>query len=258
MLKVQKHIIECQNEVKTNIFNEAFSLINDHAFHHPDDHATIDVHGHDEFAHRNFTLTEQEILNFFENHEYSKGVAGEVSAGSGPLGSSLELAHEKEPIEVSHELHGHQPVHESIVHHPHLHPQLHQLHPHPHPHPHPNAYVNPYAWQLQQPLPIENFYKKTDDAQLNDNGNSENNGRANGQDLLRALTAKRNPYTYFNVKTGEQVKNGDRPRRSIYELEHHAEPHSSETLHSSEIPHPTTASFKDKRIAGVSLIFFFD
>lgn len=59
MFKVQTHIMECQHEVKSNIFNQAFSLIQGHAYHHPDDHTTIDVHAHDEFAHRNFTLTEQ-------------------------------------------------------------------------------------------------------------------------------------------------------------------------------------------------------
>ncbi|XP_031640646.1 histidine-rich glycoprotein [Contarinia nasturtii] len=238
--KVQKHIIECQHEVKTNIFNEAFSLINDHAFHHPDDHATIDVHGHDEFAHRNFTLTEQEILHFFENHEYPKGVAGEISAGSGPLGSSLEVSHEKQPVshEESHEQHN-QPALDPIVHQP-VHDPIHQYpQHHPHLQPHPNQYHrNPHPYGWQRPLPIENFYKKTEDAQFNPNRPEQ------AQHFLRALTPKRNPYAYFNVNDGEQVKINDRPRRSIHELELHSESHSG------EIPHPTTASFKDKRIAG--------
>lgn len=61
MHKVSAHIMECQNEVKTNIFNEAFSLIHDHSFHHPTDdhHSSIEIHAHDDHAHRNFTLTEQ-------------------------------------------------------------------------------------------------------------------------------------------------------------------------------------------------------
>lgn len=74
MLKVQKHINECKHEVKTNIFNEAFSLIHDHSFKHPHelhDLHTIDlhddVHGLDP---HNLTLTEQEILKFFEDHDH--------------------------------------------------------------------------------------------------------------------------------------------------------------------------------------------
>lgn len=59
MHKVSAHIMECQNEVKTNIFNEAFSLIHDHSFHHPNDHSSAEIHVHDDHAHPNFTLTEQ-------------------------------------------------------------------------------------------------------------------------------------------------------------------------------------------------------
>lgn len=248
MLKVQKHIIECQNEVKTNIFNEAFSLINGHAFHHPDDHASsihLPVTGHDDFAHRNFTLTEQEILKFFESHEHPSHGAGQLSVGSGPLGSSIELSHEHGLDEHEHEhsheheplLHGHSAHDDSLHDHPiQDHPvRDHPIHDRPtldpivhHPNPH------PYAWQQ----PIESFYKKTDAAELNDKTEE-------AQRLMRALTGKRNPYTYFNIKTGEPVKtNADRPRRSVHELEFH-------DLHTAEV-HPTTASFKDKRIAGVS------
>lgn len=279
MLKVQKHIIECQNEVKTNIFNEAFSLINDHAFHHPDDHGAIHLPGHDDFAHRNFTLTEQEILKFFESHEHphpKHGAASQLSLGGGSLGSSVELLHENDHDESDehdhppndypvhdHPIHDHSsheyPIHDHSIHdhpihnnpthdHPvhnhaiHNRPSLDQIVHHPNPH--------PYAWQ--QPYPIESFYKKTDAVDLN-------NKPDEAQRLMRALTANRNPYEYFNAKTGEPVKTGgDRPRRSVHELEFHVDPHP----HPDEIHniHPTTASFKDKRIAGVSgncTIFFF-
>lgn len=255
MLKVQKHILECQNEVKTNIFNEAFSLINDHAFHHPDDHATIDIHGHDDdFAHRNFTLTEQEILKFFEHHDRPSlhGSAGQLSAASGHLGSTVDVVkHEDDPHSESHS-HEHHPIeHHPIEHHPidhHHHlahaPELDPIDAVHHPIPNPHA----HAWQ-QQPYPIESLYKKTDAVQPNIKPEDE------AQRLMRALTAKRNPYTYFNIKTGEAVKNGDRPRRDIHDLHviHAFDPHTDlhSDLHSSDI-HPTTATFKDKRIAGVS------
>ncbi|XP_055319670.1 uncharacterized protein LOC129577146 [Sitodiplosis mosellana] len=237
LLKVQKHIIECQHEVKSNIFNEAFSLINDHAFHHPDDHTSIHLSGHDDFAHRNFTLTEQEILTFFENHGHpshgthgTHGAAGQMTFGSGPLGSSIDLSHEHDSDEHEQPIHtdSDQPIHDNPIHdHP-----IHDLPAHDpivhHPNPH------PYGWQ--HPYPIESFYKKTDAVQLNNNPEEV-------QRLTRTPTAK-NPYTYFNPKTGEPVKIGaDRPRRSVHELEIHAETHTDEI-------HPTTASFKDKRIAG--------
>lgn len=75
--------------------------------------------------------------------------------------------------------------------------------------------------------------------------------------MQRALTAKRNPYTYFNIKTGEAVKTVDRPRRDIHDIHELHGIHEIHTLdahtdlHASDI-HPTTATFKDKRIAGVS------
>lgn len=74
MLKVQKHINECKHEVKTNIFNEAFSLIHEHSFKHPHELHNLhtidphdDVHGLDL---HNLTLTEQELLKFFEDHDH--------------------------------------------------------------------------------------------------------------------------------------------------------------------------------------------
>lgn len=244
MLKVQKHILECQNEVKTNIFNEAFSLINDHAFHHPDDHATIDIHGHDDFAHRNFTLTEQEILKFFEHHDRPSlhGTAGKLSAaGSGHLGSSVEVSHE-DPHSIESHSHEHHPIEHHPIDHHHLahQPESDSIAAH-HPIPNPHA----HAWH-QQSYPIESLYKKTDAVQLDNKSEDET------QRQMRALTAKRNPYTYFNIKTGEAVKNGDRPRRDIHDI-HAFDHHSSDVhdLHSSDV-HPTTATFKDKRIAGVS------
>lgn len=239
MLKVQKHITECQHEVKTNIFNEAFSLINDHAFHHPHDHhATIGVHDHDEYAHPNFTLTEQEILKFFENHDHShvphKVVphAGHLSASSGHSGSTVEVSHDEGPLDEHHGPIGH---HHSFDHHHPLdhHEPVYDSHLH-----HPIANPHPHAWQ--QPYPIETLYKKTDAVELNKKPEEV-------QRLMRALTSNRDPYTYFNIKTGEAEKS-DRPRRDVHAIDHH---HSD--LHSSEI-HPTTATFKDKRIAGVSVI----
>lgn len=71
MFKVQKHITECQNEVKSHLFHEAFSLIHDTAFHHPADHTHFGYKDeHDEFGNHKFSLTEQEILKFFESHEH--------------------------------------------------------------------------------------------------------------------------------------------------------------------------------------------
>lgn len=258
MLKVQKHIIECQHEVKTNIFNEAFSLINDHAFHHPDDHTSIHLPGHDDFAHRNFTLTEQEILKFFESHEHpsheshdthethgSHGAAGQLSFGSGPLASSIELVKEHDSDEHKHSIHDHpinyNPIQDHSIHDHSIHDHpIHDHTVHESPNPivhHPNPH--PYAWQ--HPHQVESFYKKTDAVELNNKPDEV-------QYLARAQTVKRNPYTYFNPKTGEPVKtDAERPRRSVHEYDFHADPHAS------EIPHPTTASFKDKRIAGVSV-----
>lgn len=234
MFKVQKHILECQNEVKSNIFHEAFSLIHDTAYHHPDDHAHIeykDPDHHDEYSNHNFTLTEQEILRFFENHDHP-------SATSGHLGSTVEVAKD----------HLHDPLHATL--HPHLEHTVEPVHEVVQ---HPQA--NLYGWQ--QPYP-ENFHKKTDAVQLNKNPDD-------AQRLLRSITAKRNPYTYFDIKTGEAVQNQERSRRDVQKsdviltdhhdhhehLDHH-EHHDHHDYHHSTDIHPTTATFKDKRIAGVS------
>lgn len=80
MFKVQKNIKECEHEVQTNIFHEAFGLINEHAFHHPKGPHSIHSHDdatHDDFADRNFTLTEQEILKFFEENDHSSGTGNQ-------------------------------------------------------------------------------------------------------------------------------------------------------------------------------------
>lgn len=211
----------------------------------------------------------QEILKFFESHEHasheqhhSHGAAGELSLGSGPLASSIELAKSHEHESNEH-LHDHEPEHEPPLHdhsvHDHPLHSDHSVHDHPlHPHPLHNHQIhdrpaldpivhhpNPHPYNWQHPYPIENPYKKTDAVELN-------NKPLEAQRLMRALTAKRNPYTYFNIKTGEPVKTeNNRARRSVHELEIHAELHDDHP-HSDEIPHSTTASFKDKRIAGVS------
>lgn len=245
MLKVQKHILECQNEVKSNIFHEAFSLIHDTAYHHPDDHTHIDYHGgeHDEFANRNFTLTEKEILRFFESHDHP---TGHLSASSGHFGSS-DVSHKK-PHDYLHEA-AHEHDQHGTIHDP-LHPHEHSVEHHPAEHTfdpivhHPQA--NVYGWQ--QPYP-DNAYKKTDAVQLNQKPED-------AQRLLRAITPKRNPYTYFDIKTGESIENQERPRRYVQKSDiifsdHHDHLDHHDHHHSTDI-HPTTATFKDKRIAGVS------
>lgn len=84
LFKVLKHIHECQHEVKSSIFHEALTLIKEHAFHHPHDSHSLNVHDllhahdtkhehHEHFADRNFTLTEQEILRFFEENDHLSG-----------------------------------------------------------------------------------------------------------------------------------------------------------------------------------------
>lgn len=226
MFKVQKHIIECQNEVKSNIFNEAFSLINHHAFHHPDDHTTIGDHVHDEFKHPNFTLTEQEILKFFQNHDHTH--VDHLSTGNSHSGNdhsgTVEVLHEEEPIIEHHESikSHHEPVYDPILH-------------RPIPNPHSNAWQHSY--------PPETLYKKTDDGQTNKKPEDV-------QHEVRSLAGNHNPYTYFNIKTGE-AERSDRPRRHVHSIDLHSDSH-----HSSEIHH-SIASFKDKRIAGVSDHMFF-
>lgn len=227
LYKVEKHITECQNEVKSNIFHEAFSLIHDTAFHHPHEHATIEYKDHkdehDDFAHHNFTLTEKDILKFFENHDH----------------------------------HHH---HDHIVHD--------DLHTHPHPHPHHYSIDEHASDELEHSQPYHthtehshhpivhwpqphsaNIHKKTDI----DAVQQQRTGRLidNEQRLLNTITAKHNPYTYFDIKSGTTAENQEQLplRRSDV---HARDIHSDVNHHHSDI-HPTTASFKDKRIAGVSI-----
>lgn len=122
---------------------------------------------------------------------------------------------------------------------------------------HPNVHFNGWQQQLHSDL-----YKKTDAVQLNNNNAAEE-----AQRLMRSFNQKqRNPYAYFNIKTGEPVKNtaNERPRRDTRKdsVDHRSDLHLD--IHHSDIPHadihsdghsdihPTTATFKDKRIAGVS------
>lgn len=78
--------------MKNSIFHEAFSLIKEHAFHHPHESHSLNVHdllhaGHNDhdhghehhFADRNFTLTEQEILRFFEENDHASGTGDHFS-----------------------------------------------------------------------------------------------------------------------------------------------------------------------------------
>lgn len=283
MYKVQKHIMECQNEVKSNIFHEAFSLIHHTAFHHPHDHATVEYKDeHDDFAHRNFTLTEQEILKFFEhNHGHN------VKTHDGHSDVVYDDLHAHDEHVHAHPLHviDDHLVDENLHAHPHAqphpHPHPHALHhviednphtidEHPHPHhqyPHtlnehqpPQSIVHyPHAnfrdWQQQH---LANSYKKTDAVQQTDKPDGE-------QRLLKTITAKRNPYTYFDVQTGTIAETQEQLRSRRIDLhatdihsDHHSDHHSDihhADLHHTDI-HPTTASFKDKRIAGVSMPIF--
>lgn len=184
MFKVKKHITECQNEVKTNIFNEAFTLIHDHAFLHPDDTASVDIGNKDEFAHPNFTLTELEILKFFQSHSYES------------LGSSVELSLNN-PTE--HEL----------------------LHSH-------NLYAHP------QPV-VDNIFKKTDTPE-------------NGQHT-EVPKNKRNSFSN-DMKTDNDET--IRTQRHVLTPDIHLDLHYGPQPHLHADIHPTTATFKDKRIAGVS------
>lgn len=260
MYKVEKHILECQNEVKSNIFHEAFSLIHHTAFHHPHDHATnIEYKDeHDDFAHRNFSLTEQDILKFFENHDHNlKPIDGHSEyedLHTHP--SAYEHAHEHEhEHEHAHALHhsidenahAHSHSHHHTVddnpltidehshHHHTLNEHLHQPHA-------PQSivhYPKLHDWQQSH---LANIHKKTDAVQQTGKPDGE-------QRLLKTITTKQNPYTYFDIKTGTTLENQEQlgSRRSDV-LVHAADVHH----HHSDI-HPTTASFKDKRIAGVSI-----
>lgn len=231
MIKVQKHITECQNEVKSNIFHEAFSLIHDTAYHHPDDHATIEYHKddvHDEYKHPNFTLTEQEILKFFETHHPSSEHTEHV--GSGHLNSGVSYEHVQHEPQHEHEL----PHEQTFEHHP-SQPEI--VH---------NPHAQLYGWQQQQQQPYhDNVYKKTDAVQLNKPEQS--------QRMLRAMAGKRNPYTYFDIKTGDVLKKGEQQQRrsDLHVVDIHDDHHIDDHHHHHTDIHPTTATFKDKRIAGV-------
>lgn len=99
LFKVLKHIHECQHEVKSSIFHEAITLIKEHAFHHPHESHSLNVHDllhahadkkddqHDQFDNHNFTLTEQEILRFFEENDHLSGT-----------GDTLQNIHHTKPI----------------------------------------------------------------------------------------------------------------------------------------------------------------
>lgn len=263
MWKVEKHIAECQNEVKSNIFHEAFSLIHDTAFHHPHEHATIKYKDeHDDFAHHNFTLTEQEILKFFENNGHNIKAHG---------GHHLDIAHTDFPVNphphlnshshhhsIDEQLHDHDhPPIESFdeFEHSHLRHQHHTLTEHAQHQPHaPHASNAPHTpksivhypqanfYDWQEPY-SENIHKKTDAIQQTGKSDEQEQRSSN------TMPANRNPYTYFDIKTGTTAKNQEQQvsRRSDV----HATDVHSDSNHHSDI-HPTTASFKDKRIAGVS------
>lgn len=89
------------------------------------------------------------------------------------------------------------------------------------------------AWNHQFPTP-DNLYKKTDSIEVNTAKPGHIQRLHKSTPTQSASTTKRNSYTYFNVKTDDSTKKSFKQRRS------------DETIH------PTTASFKDKRIAGVS------
>lgn len=152
------------------------------------------------------------------------------------------------PIDHLHSIDHLHPIDHSIESKLPLYPPLHQ--------------PNLHGWQ--QSLHPD-LYKKTDAVQFNN--------KAEDAQRLPRVTGdnQRNPYTYFNIQTGEPVNN-ERPRRDLH-LELHAESHPDSHSHSQSDSHshsshsdshsdthshthhdihPTTASYKDKRIAGVS------
>lgn len=188
-----------------------------------------------------------------------RGTAGPLTASSGPLsqlGSTIDVSHE-DSIDQHHPIDHHPIDHHPIDHHPidhHHHPiDHHQQLYNPHVH-HSNA--NFYDWQ--QPRNPD-LYEKTDAAQFNHKP----------EDAQRSLRAsnhqqQRNPYTYFNIKTGEPVKNTERPRRDTRKMapnqrsDQHLDLHSDIHSDAHSDVHPTTATFKDKRIAGVSCTITFN
>lgn len=164
------------------------------------------------------------------------------------------------PIDHLHSIDHLHPIDHSIESKLPLYPPLHQ--------------PNLHGWQ--QSLHPD-LYKKTDAVQFS-------NKAEEAQRLLRVTSDnQRNPYTYFNIQTGEPVNN-ERPRRDTKTViapgrrsdlhlelhsdihpDSHSHSHSDSHSHSSHSDshshshsdthhdiHPTTASYKDKRIAGVS------
>lgn len=230
MLKVQKHIKECQIEVKTNIFNEAFSLIHEHAFKHP--HDPHDLHSlelhdgvHDDSLHRNLTLTEHEILKFFEENDHFGG-------------HHLDAADSFVPD------------------HPHIDESLPSISPSISPNHDPALHYLP-PWHRPYP---EHLYKKTDSIRLNMKSPEDSQSSTTGQ---YATTTNRNPYQYFNINTGEATRKFDRQRRDLHlfkhlhkdhhHSDHHTDSHEHDDgHHAPETIHPTAIDYKDKRIAGVS------
>lgn len=235
MFKVQKHIKECQHEVKTNIFNEAFSLITEYSFKLPHEHIHNVHELHDSFppgdVHtRNLTLTEHEILKFFEEHDLhdhhqhisfpnllapTTHLTPTTSLGGvGHLEPSIDLVH-TEPI-LTTKFNYIDPT-----------PQFTTLHNVPKPHVHP---WNPF---------LDRLYKNTDSLHLR--RPTIITPAASSAAPVLIPSPKRNPYAYFNIHTGEPIKRASRQRRDVLEY-----------------LHPTTATFKDRRIAGVRFSFHLD
>lgn len=237
MYKVQKHITECQNEVKSNIFHEAFSLIHDTAFHHPHDHSTIEYKDEHDWARHNFTLTEQEILKFFENHDHHlKGSGDHSETIHDDLHHSHHSIDDHAHIIDEHSPHEHT-LSEHNLHQPH---SSHTIEHYPHGHFH--------EWHKSH---LANSYKKTDAVQQTDK-------QAEEQRLLDTITAKRSPYIYFDMKTDatetDHQQQQTPSRRSDFHSDIHSDTHHHTDAHHHIDIHPTTATFKDKRIAGVSVL----
>lgn len=77
--KVQTHIDECKNEVKTSIFNEAFNVLHDQHDDHDDHHhefpPELDLHEHEYGASSVHNFTERDknvlkILDYFDEDDH--------------------------------------------------------------------------------------------------------------------------------------------------------------------------------------------
>lgn len=266
IFKVQKHIKECQHEVKTNVFNEAFSLIHEKLPHNIHD----DAHWHElhddpatgDFAHHNFTLTEHEILKFFEDHVHDYlGLHSHVTPTTHLHSTHLHPAHvhsahvHSAHLHPTHAPHIHPVAHTSSLKGSHLESGVEYLHPESlastklhiiesTPHFKPLQPIQPlhvskphvYTWN---PL-LERLHKKTDALQGKRPVSSAGFPLPSAGTPVITLTPKRNPYAYFDVNTGEPIRRIGRRRRDASDY------------------HPTTATFKDRRIAGVSLSVVFE